>query len=548
MAVFESPWAEQSSGLAVEQPTNLANILQKGLAGADYDYVPQLTISPVAEATMTICAPMQGLPTRYLQHVRVADLYWQFLAAWDEQQLHGFLTFQSPPCFRTFSRRWKFWHDHKWLRIRKSSQHAQCQTCFELLRAINSTAGSWGSKMQAARDLRAHYTHQYLDRCIYWSLRLMSQTFKDVLTIIIDGMDKAKFAWPHWPFDRIPKGMEKFIRPKMVFTAAMAHGWCMCLFMTSEFVDHGSSLWCELICQVLEEVWKISKSTGRRFPRHLVVVSDNTTGFAKNQYSMKFLALLVAAYKFVTANLLFLTVGHTHEDIDQLFAVVLWLMLRKKSWETPEEILKFIADGLRERAGQKGEVLVAVQLSAVRDFKSWLGRLGLKTDNCYMTRQGQEAPHSFSMKLGSLLTQSERAMILQVPGAPPFEPNAVYCCVKMFLRSTQLQQAPVYQMPVARAARIQTMSPTQILRKELSESDIKQHLSLAGVCTELDMQSAAAALRSQVYSRRYFLPSLTWLETFQQPDLLDVAAARTLNPYFPHLPETSWKMVAKLDG
>lgn len=544
---FESPWTDAPSfgGLAVLPSGSLAvSSSGLGLPGVEDDHVPNLTFNPVSACTIACLAGVAGLPMRYLPHCRLVDLYWQFIAAWDEQNSNGYLSFQTPPCFRTFAARWTHWK--KWLRIRKVSQHAQCQTCFDLQLTINSVKSAWGQKMQAARDLRAHYRLQYQDRCIYWSMRFMSKAYKDVLTIIIDGMDKAKFAWPRWPIDRVSKAMEQLIRPKVCLTAAIAHGWCTCLFMTPEFVHHGSSLWSELICQVLEQVWLISKKTGRRFPRHLVLVADNTTGFAKNQYATKLAVIFVAMYKFLSVNLLFLIVGHTHEDIDQLFAIVLWLMLRQKSWESPAEVLKVIADGLRQRINDKGEILLAVELSAVRDFKSWMAPLGLSTDNCYMTRRGQEAPHSFSIKLGSCLTAEEKQMLVTLPGSPPVQPNGVYCCVKAYIRSTKLQQPPEFQMPVDRVQRLQSPSPTGILRRELKEKEITSTLQLAAICQDLNLQSAATCLRDVVYSRRYFLPNLNWLENFKQTDLMDITAAKTTNPFFPHLPEVSWRMETKL--
>lgn len=536
---FDSPWseAEQSGSLAVSGSGFKAS-------GIEDDHVPQLTLNPVVCCTLACVAGVVGLPVRYLQHVRLMDLYWQFISAWDEQHSTGFLSFTSPPCFKTFTRRWKVWN--KWLKIRKPSQHAQCQTCFDLQQVMNSMRSTWGQKMQAARDLRAHYRLQYQDRCIYWSMRFMSKAYKDVLTIIIDGMDKAKFAWPHWPFDRVSKGIEKIIRPKVVLTAAIAHGWCTCLFMTPEFVNHGSSLFSELICQTLEKVWDISKKTGRKFPRHLVIVADNTNAWMKNQFGVKLASMFVAAYKFLSVNLFFLIVGHTHEDVDQLFAVVLWLMLRQKTWETPTEILKVIADGLRDRIQDRGEVFLAVELTAVRNFKAWLDQLGVSTDNCYKNRNGVETPHSFTLKMGCCLTAEEKRMMLTLPGTPPVQPNSVYCCVKAYLRSTQLQQPPELQIPAERVQRLLSQSPQGILQRDLLESELLSAIKLKAICAELNLTNAAAALHDLVHSRRYFLPNLTWLESFQQHDLVDVASSRTMNPYYPHLPESSWKMVTKL--
>ena len=46
-----------------------------------------------------------------------------------------------------------------------------------------------------------------------------------VLTIIIDSMDKAKVAYTQYVF-RKPKSLDKWRRPRLVITAAIAHGWC----------------------------------------------------------------------------------------------------------------------------------------------------------------------------------------------------------------------------------------------------------------------------------------------------------------------------------
>ena len=150
-----------------------------------------------------------------------------------------------------------------YLRFRKSSQHAQCNTCFQLRRLIDDKRGDLQSKWKAAQDchievagpashesmcssilfgvlvgqeLKAHYRDTYLDRQIYWGLRLASRCQGEVLTVIIDSMDKAKFAWPRWPFAVRPHAIADLRRPRAVFTAAWAHGYCCNLFMASEQV------------------------------------------------------------------------------------------------------------------------------------------------------------------------------------------------------------------------------------------------------------------------------------------------------------------------
>ena len=71
------------------------------------------------------------------------------------------------------------------------------------------------SRYQAAAKLREHQRAQYLDRTLYWNLRFASQSFSDVLVIIVDSMDKAKFAWPSWPWERRPHDLADLRRPRM---------------------------------------------------------------------------------------------------------------------------------------------------------------------------------------------------------------------------------------------------------------------------------------------------------------------------------------------
>ena len=257
-----------------------------------------------------------GLPARYLPHGRLHDLYWMFLSAWDflaSAERSDVTTSGKPPSFVTFWRRWQVWKTH--LKFRKSSQHAQCQTCWELQQQMHTPTTTWADRMQAARLLRTHYRQQCEDRCIYWSLRHASQQGQDVLCIIIDSMDRSKFAWPRWGFDRRPKSLESAHRPRVVVTAAIAHGFCTTIHWASEQVNHGANAFCEVLARTLERVWAICRETGRPFPRHLIVQSDNTVAQALNSVANMFLASLVARNKFTTANLFYLLVGHTHEDV-----------------------------------------------------------------------------------------------------------------------------------------------------------------------------------------------------------------------------------------
>ena len=59
--------------------------------------------------------------------------------------------------------------------------------------------------------------------------------------VIIDSMGKWGTAWPHFGHDRTSKEMDTLVRPKMVLTGALAHGWGTFLFGAAEHENHGSA-------------------------------------------------------------------------------------------------------------------------------------------------------------------------------------------------------------------------------------------------------------------------------------------------------------------
>ena len=272
------------------------------------------------EQIQALSATDLGVPVRHLPHGRVHDLYLQFLSWYDANvggkggEGHDGREAKGPASYSTFHRHWQT----TWagcLKFRKVAQHSTCQECFELKKSMHAARGDLAAKVQYAGKLREHLKAQYQDRCLYWSLRWASRQYQDVLVIIVDSMDKTKFGIPRYKFSERPKELDGFIRPKLVCTAALAHGWRTMLFLSDDVVNHGGDAFAEVVLQVLEEVAEVAKSTGRTVPRHLVIQSDNTTAQCKNSLGAMFMATLVAKFKFVTANLMFLRVGHTHEDV-----------------------------------------------------------------------------------------------------------------------------------------------------------------------------------------------------------------------------------------
>jgi len=186
------------------------------------------------------------------------------------------------------------------------SRHNCCHVCFDRQEAIDV----------ARLALKWELLHvRVQDKCLHWSLRWASRQYNNVLVVIIDSTDKAKFAVPRYRFGEKPKELEKFVRPRLVCTAAVAHGRVTAVHLSDEALNHGSDCFVEVVLRVMTKVWQVSQETGRPMPQHLVIQADNTTSQCKNQVAVLFLALLVSRFKFQTTNLMFLRVGHTHEDV-----------------------------------------------------------------------------------------------------------------------------------------------------------------------------------------------------------------------------------------
>ena len=382
----------------------------------------------------------KDMPCRHLQHCRLSDLWWQFVA-WHAscEELSGAF---PCPSWTSFWRRWDFKRRHL-LEFRKCSQHSQCTICFRYSAFLHKGSGTPQEKREAAHEWRLHLSGQYHDRLIYWHMRWFSRLrVHGVLCIIVDSMDKAKVPWPQYQM-RKPKCLDRLTRPRLVVTCAWAHGFC-CDFYVShdEITPHGASAFCEEIIRTVQHVHEICRRNHWKFPEHLVVQSDNTTSQAKNSESGEFLATLVGMTKFLSALLNFLIVGHTHEDVDQLWSVLLALVVRRRKFHTPEELVTQIQIAMAGVFADREEEVTASLLGSVFDFREWLDAEGVHLHNCFMSREGVDAVHSFNYKCREDLTGHEAAQVRQQRGFRVPHNEDVFCITKRWMHS-DVAAAPV---------------------------------------------------------------------------------------------------------
>ena len=141
---------------------------------------------------------------------------------------------------------------------------------------------------------------------------------RDIITGIIDGMDRSKFSIPRWQGGRAPKGAERLSRPSLEVYAVLLHGRSVNLFVTDECQRTGSAWALEILCRSMEWAWQAAQRRCEPFPLHMNIWADNTPKEMKNACAQRFCSALASSGIMTTASIKHLPVGHTHEDVGAL--------------------------------------------------------------------------------------------------------------------------------------------------------------------------------------------------------------------------------------
>lgn len=395
----------------------------------DTDFLPLIGADPDKGiiANMQTVAADGKLPKRYIQHSKVIDLFWMYIS-WLSTRSPD----TKPASWSTFWRRWcGCWRES--IGLRGKTQHSQCDFCFKCSHYIHGTKATPMEKKQRALQWAEHLRAQYLDRMVYYHLRFSSKLDSSpILCVIYDGMDKSKFYWPKWGM-RTPKNADKFVRPKCELHLALAHGYLADFYVSNDDGGHhGASYAIECIIQTLAKVQSMRRERGLPMCRHLVIQSDNTVAQCKNQYFCLFLGVLTRRFAFSTVQLTCLRKGHTHEDIDFIFSLVLGRVIRKMQFFHPQDLVNAIPAGMSGLMECKGYQVRSSMISHVRNFQPWLDKLGSTPYNCFQTRQNIPGPHSFTFKLRMDLSESERNSLSNRRVVREGSDLDVFCVTKPF--------------------------------------------------------------------------------------------------------------------
>jgi hypothetical protein len=382
-------------------------------------------------------------PLRFLPPSKRLHLYWEY-RAWAKNAN------MPAASFSTFLR--AFGQCSGVLRIRKSGSHAVCSTC----KAYKKQLGKARFPQDRQRILElytAHVVNQWLDRQVYGNAMSVSLECRRLLAsgelmlnlavstssvcMAVDGMDQAKFRLPRVHITS--KALDTLIRPALHVQGAWAHGFGYHMAIMDADMKHDTNNNVEVISRMLEQIFVTHKG----LPLGLHLQQDNTSRECKNQKILKWAIKLVSlgVFRWVTLN--YLTIGHTHDNLDGTFGQI---TVRLSMWEFDDDedvvdiLMKLLADLGIEKTSRRASL--AYKLDEAFDWETWWNDITIQFSNL----TGPRAPHSFRVccrkDLGrSSDDRSERdARTEPLPGNHPAQGGDVVVAVKHYMHSKAVSQ------------------------------------------------------------------------------------------------------------
>jgi hypothetical protein len=224
-----------------------------------------------------------------------------------------------------------------WVRISKFSTHSVCSTCVLLNQNIKQCKTE--IELEQAKSLKNNHRMNFgLARRKIEEVKQSALSFpSDHLFLQIDGMDNSKSYLPRY-LEKSKDQAQKERLPTKISGCLMYNGWYennrkVMFYLNHDIFENGSNLIVTLVYLLLEEFVK----DWSKLPRKLHLNLDNCWKENKNRFLFSFLASLLQLSIFEEITCDYLMVGHTGNEVDQLFSC---LCPQFKANITTIEILK----------------------------------------------------------------------------------------------------------------------------------------------------------------------------------------------------------------
>nr|XP_006821263.1 PREDICTED: uncharacterized protein LOC102800784 [Saccoglossus kowalevskii] len=219
-------------------------------------------------------------------------------------------------CYDHFSRVWKMHLSE--FKICKKSGFAKCATCTQL-KELYEKATTNHERERINHLLKLHMEQVERERKRYHYHREKAEKEpEELLTIIIDGMDQNKTNLPNFMTE--DKSSSNLLKLQTHITGSIVHtgvasGRIPFAHIDLNQIPHDSNLTMNILLEVLKEV-------KNHLAKVLYLQLDNCFRENKNRFLLSLMELMVEIDIFEEIYVSFLPVGHTHENVDQMFSKI----------------------------------------------------------------------------------------------------------------------------------------------------------------------------------------------------------------------------------
>ena len=187
--------------------------------------------------------------------------------------------------WQCFSKAWKEEFGHK-LTFRNKYTFGICTTCVKHKLMLRHLGCDATSRLRQRHLYDRHLQAQYADRKVYWQNRSSSRSHYNIITVVVDAIDQAKFSVPKSPLfnDHL---FQQFVRPRLHVWGILVHGWGAYIAVADADTSKGGGTLVDLLVFVLSKL----RSKGCPLDKFdFCVQLDNTSSCNKNNVTLAFAA------------------------------------------------------------------------------------------------------------------------------------------------------------------------------------------------------------------------------------------------------------------